>query len=90
MIAVSAVSVVLHVIHGAAVACLEPIAEFATIPLVDGRALVDLVIVSVSAAMVHVVTASGFNAFTEALALRIAIAIGSAIPVAITVLVLVL
>jgi len=89
MIAIAiAVSVMLHVIHGAAVACLETIAEFATIPLVDGRVLVDLVIVSVRVTAIHVVAASGFNAFTEALALRVTVAIGSAIPIAVLVLVL--
>ena len=85
-----AVAVMLHVVHGAAIAFLEAFAEFAAIMLVDRRMLVDLMVVGIGMTAIHVVTTRCFNAFTEALTLWIAVAVRGAIPIAITVLVLIL
>jgi hypothetical protein len=84
------IAVVLHVIHGATVAFFKALAEFAPIMFVDGRVLVHLMIVGVGVTAIHVIPASGFNTFTEALPLRISVSVWSAIPVAITILILAL
>ena len=85
-----AIAVMLHVIHCAAIAFLEAVPEFATVALVDGWVLVHLVVVGVGVTAIHVIAAGGFHTFTEALALRVAIPIGSAIPVTATILILIL
>jgi hypothetical protein len=84
------VAVVSHVLHGTAIAFLEAISEFAAITSVDGRMLVNVMVVGVGVAAVREVAASSFHAFTEALALWITIPIGGAIPIAIAVLIAVL
>jgi hypothetical protein len=84
------IAVVLHVVHGAAIAFLEAIAELTAVMFVDRRVFVHLVIVRIGPAMVHIVATCRFNAFTEALALRVTITIRRAIPIAIAVLVLIL
>jgi hypothetical protein len=84
------IAVVLHVVHGAAIAFLEAVAEFATVAFVDRRMLVDLMIVGICVTAIHVITTSCLHTFTEALALRVTIAVGGAIPVAIAILVLIL
>ena len=85
-----AVAVMLHVVHSAAITCLEAVAEFATVAFVDRRMLVHLVIIGIGVTAIHVVTAGSLYTFTEALALRVAITVGSAIPIAIAILILVL
>lgn len=80
---------VLHVIHGATVAFLEAVTEFATIAFVDWGMFVHLMVVGIGVTAVHIVAASSFHTFSEALALGISIAVGSPIPVAITILVLI-
>src|SRR5947207_189607 len=84
------IAVVLHVVHGAAIAFLEAIAELTAVMFVDRRVFVHLVIVCIGPAMVHIVATCRFNTFTEALALRVTITIRRAIPIAITIAVLVL
>jgi|KBSSwiStaDraftv2_1062776.scaffolds.fasta_scaffold11915_10 hypothetical protein len=84
------IAVVLHVVHGAAIAFLEAIAELTAVMFVDRRVFVHLVIVCIGTAMVHIVATCRFNAFTEALALRVTITIRRAIPITITIAVLVL
>jgi hypothetical protein len=90
IVVVIAVAVMSHVIHGATVPFLEAFAEFSTILSVDWGTLEDVMIVGVGVAVIHVIAASGFNTFTEALPLGVAITIGSPIPVAIAILVLIL
>jgi hypothetical protein len=85
-----AIAVMLHVVHSAAITCLEAVAEFATVAFVDRRMLVHLVIIGIGVTAIHVVTAGSLYTFTEALALRVAITVGSAIPIAIAILILVL
>jgi len=85
-----AVAVMLHVVHSAAITCLEAVAEFATVAFVDRRMLVYLVIIGIGVAAIHVVTAGSLYTLAEALALRVAITVGSAIPIAIAILILVL
>src|SRR3569833_2281758 len=84
------IAIVLHMVHGAAVAFLEAFAEFPTILSVDRGAFEDIVIVRIGVTMINVVAACGYNTIAEALPLRVAVAVGCAIPVAITILVLVL
>jgi hypothetical protein len=84
------ITVMLHMIHGAAIAFLEAIAEFASITFVDGRMFVYLVIVGIGVTTVHIIAAGSFDTFMEALALRVAIPVGGSIPVAIAVLILIL
>ena len=84
------VPIALHMVHGAAIAFFEAVAEFSAIPLINGRVLVDLMIVGIGMTMVHEITTGCLNTFAEPLALRITVLVGSAIPVAIAILVLVL
>ena len=84
------VTIVFHMVHGAAIAFFEAIPEYPAIALIDGRMFVDVVVVCIGVAMLHVVASSGFHAFVEALALHIAIAVGGAIPIAILIAVLIL
>ena len=84
------IAIVLHVVHGATVAFLEAFAEFPAILSVDRGTFEYIMIIGIGVTMIHVVAACGFNAFTESLPLRIAVAVGGAIPAAITILVLVL
>jgi hypothetical protein len=92
LVVVTAVTITImpHMIHGAAVAFFEAVTEFAAVAFVNRRMLVDLMIVGVGVAAIHVVTTSRFHTFAESLPLRVPIAIGSAIPVAIAILVLTL
>src|SRR3569623_1948702 len=76
----------LHVVNSAAITCLEAVAEFATVAFVDRRMLVHLVIIGIGVTAIHVVTAGSLYTITEALALRVAITVGSAIPIAIAIL----
>jgi len=84
------IAIMLHVIHGAAIAFLEALAELAAIVVVDRRVLIHLVIVGIGLVVIHVVAASSFHALAEPLPLRVAIGIRCTVPVAIAITVAIL
>lgn len=79
--------VVFQMVHGAVVSFAESIAEIAPGAFIDGRMLVDVVIVSIGMAMVGEVAACGFNALMKTTALSIAVFVGCLVPAVIVILV---
>ena len=81
------IAIVLHVIHGAAIALFEAFAKIvAGFSLVRG-VLVHLVVVGIGVTMLAIVMSCGFNALVKTALLCIAVVSGSSVP---TVMVLVL
>lgn len=86
-----AIAFVPHVFRSAPIAFLETFAESPAVVFVNGRMLVDIMVVGIGMPMVSEVAASGLDALVEAAALGvIPVGVRWTIPVAITILILIL
>lgn len=82
------VTIMLHMVHGAAVAFTETFAECSAVPFIHRRTFVDIVVIRVGVAMVDVVPAGRFDAFVEPGTLGVLVGVRYTIPVVISILVL--
>ena len=81
------IAIVLHMIHGAAIALFEAFAKFVASFTFVRRVLVHLMVVGIGVAMLAVVMSCGFDTLVKTALLCIAVVSGSSVP-AIVVLVL--
>jgi hypothetical protein len=85
------VAIMLHMIHGAAIAFLEALAVVVARFIALNRGmLVHPAVIGVGVSTVREVATGSFHAIMKALSLRVAVVVGRAIPIAITILILTL